>query len=134
MNKAATAEIIDWVCNDGPVHARLVKILNGEDRFRGRRASTAWGSGMPDADVLTGAMADFIEHLLTGATGSATYRVLYRRAADGGGYEPHVPKDVRANLDAFRVDVWMRYENGVRVNEDAMDWNEVRAAVLRGET
>lgn len=119
-----TATVIDWVCNDRPVHMRLVEIIQGADMYRGRRATAAVGSKSP-ATVRTAAVGDFIEHLLTRDDGS-TYRNLYRVAREmdptaGGGFESWFPGSVAAEIGR---DAW---------TTDAIDWSAVRDAVMRGE-
>lgn len=130
MNRE-TAEIIDWVVNDRPVHERLVRILKGEDGYSGRRASAKWGNSpnwlhVPDR---VPQMADFIEHLVCFDDGS-TYRQLYRDA-DQGGFNSRIPGSIR---DSLGPDVWYDAGHGKETRMDAMDWIAVRDDVLRGES
>lgn len=127
VTAAKTAEIIDWVCNDRPVHARLIEIISGRDGYRGRRADAAPGSG-------TARMADFIEHIIVKDDGS-TYRSMHREftrthPGEGGGYDSTLPTGVRERMGDY---AWLVVKNGETVQPDAVDWDAVRAAVMRGE-
>jgi hypothetical protein len=133
VGRMKTAEIIDWVCNDYPVHLRLVAILRGEDHYRGRRAMAAGPGAAPDV-VRTAAVADFVAHLIDGSDDGSTYRSLYREAArkgHGGGYESGHARRIGRAVGGYAL---METDGAGKITQpDVIDWDAVRAAVLRGE-